>query len=243
MVALLEVPVNAVELIVTFTVALPTTMLAGVKSTSEVELATVNTMLVTPLLVTNTLDVELPTVIPIELIADGPTETAIVLTKEEPILKLAAVKLAVAVEFAICNRELFCVAFTEVLPSKILEGITVLTTVKFAPKITLPETLAVPVTVNDASGDVLLIPTRAISPLAKIKLVFTIKPFFTTKSFSAIVPFPLWLDYLDYCISMFQSIKSTSSLLLHAAIIDSNVSHLFIQSFTPLIILKFSSGA
>jgi O-antigen/teichoic acid export membrane protein len=58
----------------------------------------------------------------------------------------------------------------------------------------LPETLAVPVTAKEASGEAVLIPTRFVSPLATIRSVLTIRPFLTTKSLSAIGSLsPIWL--------------------------------------------------
>jgi hypothetical protein len=50
----------------------------------------------------------------------------------------------------------------------------------------LPETFAVPVTANEASGVEVLIPTRLEVPSAKIRSVLTTRPFLTVKSLSAI---------------------------------------------------------
>ena len=149
---------------------------------------------------TATLTVELPSRNSEELTETfEPTETVELLTVDMPIFKSNADKFATEVELETLNRELVCTEFTVLLPTnKFVLVIATLspinscadlklpTAVRLAPKTAFPETFAVPVTVNDASGAELLIPTRFKSPSATIKLVFTTKPFFTTKSFSAI---------------------------------------------------------
>ena len=193
--------VNAEDVIETFTVEVPKLILEELEDREETESETAIT-------------VEFVTAFAVLLPTSNAEEFTVKLdpiaiveafTVEIPILKSTGVKFAVKVELETLNRELVCVVFAVLLPTKnILEFTTTLlpTTnseerevpkdVTLELKVTLPDTLAVPVIVSVASGDELFIPTRFKSPSATIKSVLTTKPFLTTKSFSAImVPFPL----------------------------------------------------